>query len=164
MQLSSYWAHRGHNVSGIQQDRRFCLDCETSVAFEIDSPMPREFRLIRTHVQSIHVAESAELFDITGGRIHNPRAPHKIIGFVGHCCDRESLVHLHMSAQSTAIAAYGDPSERPKRVTVSIGDVLRVDYSYYRLVNRVRQLADPVLIPVQSVKGERFGLWAARRL
>lgn len=156
MQLSSYWAHRGHHLSDVQGDSRFCGDCGVSVAFEIDSPTPREFRLIRTHVQSVSAAESVEVFDIVGERIHNTGSAHRITGFVGHCCDRESLVHLHMSALPTVISAYGGPSEGPKRVTVSIGDVLRVDYSYYRLVNRVRQLADPVLIPVRFAKGEGF--------
>lgn len=160
MQLSSYWAHRGHriNLSGIHRGNRFCLDCGVNMTCEEESSVPREFQLIRTHVQSISAAESAEVFDIVGERVHNTGSAHRIVGFVGHCCDRESLVHLHMSALATVISAYGDPTERPKRVTVSIGDVLRVDYSYYRLVNRVRQLADPVLIPVSSVKGEGFGL------
>lgn len=157
MHLSSYWAHRGHRsvLSEQSSSARTCLDCGVLVMSEDMSPVPREFKLTRLPAHSISAAQSVEVFDIRGERLHNTGGTFKIAGFVGHCCDRESLVHLHMSAQATVISSH--PIEAaPKRVTVSIGDVLRVDYSYYRLVNRVRRLADPVLIPVGFAKGEGF--------
>lgn len=102
------------------------------------------------------VAESVELFKITGKRLHNTNSRFRITGFTGHCCD-EWVVHLHMSAQVAVIAAVPLESVHPTVLDIAIGDQIRVDYTICELINR--RHADPILVAVDHLKRlERKGV------
>jgi|SRR5688572_19056240 len=102
-----------------------------------------KIELIRTPPMRVNAAESAELFTVVGAGVYNRGHDHRILGYVGRCCD-EARLHLHLSAQAMVISAQQAP--RVPRLPVAIGDVIHVDYTDYRVC--ARAYADPILIPV----------------
>lgn len=114
-----------------------------------------EVKLARKPSGSISVAESVERFRVTGRGLHNRHGLSMITGFVGHCCD-QWVVHLHMAAQVSVIAAVRI-GPAPTVLSIALGDLIRVDYTVCQLINR--RYADPILVAVDHLKTlERKGV------
>jgi hypothetical protein len=110
-----------------------------------------------------NLRKSAQVFKISGnpeikgwaGRVRNAHHDHVIVdfGYQGEgrgCCENAERLgrHMHMSAQPIVLvdtARYG-AQQQPERIDVTLGDVLTIDGSDWRIANPY-SLDDPYLLP-----------------